>query len=377
MSSFLWLLLYLLPLLGLTAALFGWFGWQWRGKDLQQRIADLTKQIDELQGAQKSQQAAPEPAAAPVADAPAVVEKEAPKDETSEELVALRASLQAAQTAARLREDEAAKAHESRLALETEMARLLEDLARLRADHGAVVAEHAAAVAEHNAVLAEHSAAAADHAAAVAELASLRSAPPAAEGTAAAESSGAPAKSKRKRSTTPKPKTSSTASASLREITSALERQLATHQSSLAALTQERDDWQRRINKLEGKIPADPAGLGLARRSFADSEKRLVTATTEIERLQNQTRVLHRVEAQADALSEVPDDDLTQIKGIKKVISEQLRAHGIRTWRQIAQWNDDEQRAFSELLAFKNRATREQWQEQARALHEAAHGPLA
>ena len=37
---------------------------------------------------------------------------------------------------------------------------------------------------------------------------------------------------------------------------------------------------------------------------------------------------------------------------------------------------EEELRGFSELLAFKNRAVREKWREQARALHEAAHGPL-
>ena len=116
--------------------------------------------------------------------------------------------------------------------------------------------------------------------------------------------------------------------------------------------------------------------MALAHRSLADSEKRLATATSEVERLQNQARVLLRVEATTAALADVPDDDLTQIKGIKTIISDQLHAHGIRTWRQIAQWDEDELRTFSELLAFKNRATREQWQQQARTLHEATHGPL-
>ena len=50
------------------------------------------------------------------------------------------------------------------------------------------------------------------------------------------------------------------------------------------------------------------------------------------------------------------------------MLSDQLHALGIRTWRQIAEWNDDDLRAFSELLAFKNRATRDHWQEQARLL---------
>ncbi|WP_395738737.1 hypothetical protein [Prosthecobacter sp.] len=369
MFSFLWLLLYLAPLLGLTAALFAWFGWQWRGSDLQQRILELSLDLEAARkdgqehvetesekASSEAASAAAEPAAtAQAVEKPAEVKAEPSHDARAEELNALRAGLRdaesAAQAAAILREDEKAKANEARLALETEAARLLDALDQLRADH----------------------------AAAVAELALLRSAAPLVDtpAEAPADESSLPAKSKRKRSAPAKPKAPAAATATLREITSTLEGQLAAYQSSLSALTQERDDWQRRIAKLEDKAPPDPAGLGLARRSFADSEKRLATAQAEIERLQNQTRVLHRVEAQAEALGGVPDDDLTQIKGIKKVISEQLRAHGIRTWRQIAQWNDDEQRAFSELLAFKNRATREQWQEQARALHDAAHGPSA
>jgi predicted flap endonuclease-1-like 5' DNA nuclease len=334
MSSLLWLLLYLAPLLGLTAALFAWFGWQWRGSDMQQRIDALAAQIDTAHTALRQ------------AEAEHAATREAPPYDTgaADELQALRGDLKSAQNEARLRQDEAAKANEAALARETEMARLLADLEQLREEHST----------------------------AQAELDSLRSAPPAADETAAA-----PAKPKRKRSTAAKPTApAAAATATLREKITELENQLHAHQTGLATLTQERDDWQRRVSQLEEQTPADPAGLGLARRSFADSEKHLLAATSEIERLQNQTRVLLRVEETTAALTDVPDDDLTQIKGIKKIISEQLHAHGIRTWRQIAQWDEDEQRAFSELLAFKNRATREQWQQQARALHEAVHARL-
>lgn len=350
MSSLLWLLLYLAPLLGITAALFAWLGWQWRGSDMQKRIDELAAQIDTAQAALR--QAETDRATALAASAPP-----APQDPAiAAELQTLRGELKSAQNEARLRQDQASKANEAAQALETEMARLLADLEHLRAAHTA----------------------------AQAELENLRSpapvametaeAPAPAPAPAAVETAEAPAKPKRKRTTTAKPKA---ATSTLREKITALESLLSTHQTGLATLTQERDDWQRRISKLEGQTPADPAGLGLARRSLADSDKRLATATTEIERLRIQTQVLRRVEEGESALLTVPDDDLTQIKGIKKIISEQLRAHGIRTWRQIAQWNEDEQRAFSELLAFKNRATREQWQQQARALHEAAHGPLS
>ncbi len=346
MSSLLWLLLYLAPLLGITAALFAWFGWQWRGSDMQKRINELAAQIDTAQQALRQ-------AETDRATALATSTAPAPQDPAvAAELQALRGDLKSAQSEARLRQDQAAKANEAAQALETEMARLLADNEHLRAAHTS----------------------------AQAELENLLSAAPVAVETAeapapvAVETAEAPAKPKRKRSTTAKPKA---ATATLREKITALEGQLSTHQTGLATLTQERDDWQRRITKLEGQTPADPAGLGLARRSLADSEKRLAIATAEIERLRIQTQVLRRAEEGESALLTVPDDDLTQIKGIKKIISEQLRAHGIRTWRQIAQWNEDEQRAFGELLAFKNRATREQWQQQARALHEAAHGPLS
>ena len=357
MSSFLWLLLYLAPLLGLTAALFAWFGWHWRGSDMQKRIDELTAQIDRAQDA--LHQAATEHAAALSQDT-LPTEPPAQPDKNADELMALRNELNSTQAEARLRQDEAAKAHEAALALETEMARLLADVEHLRAERTA----------------------------AQAELATLRSTPPAAEETTPAPApaehtvplpveSDAPAKPKRKRATPAKVKAPAAAPiASLREKITALEAQLTAYQTGLATLTQERDDWQRRISKLEGKSPADAAGLGLARRSLADSDKRLATATAEIERLQNQTRVLLHAEESATALSDVPDDDLTQIKGIKKITSDQLRAHGNRTWRQIALWDEDEKRAFSEILAFKNRAKREQWRQQARALHEAAHGPL-
>ncbi|MFO1437074.1 MAG: hypothetical protein U1F81_02055 [Verrucomicrobiaceae bacterium] len=150
----------------------------------------------------------------------------------------------------------------------------------------------------------------------------------------------------------------------LAQIETALAPQLAV----LAALTQERDDWQRRVTLLESKTPPDLAGLGLSRRSLASSAERLSEAQAAVESLQNQQRALHKTIQQATDLASQPDDDLTKIKGIKGVLSEQLHALGIRTWRQIAEWNDDDLRAFSELLAFKNRATRDHWQEQAKLL---------
>ncbi|MFN7563948.1 MAG: hypothetical protein ACK5TH_19415, partial [Prosthecobacter sp.] len=183
----------------------------------------------------------------------------------------------------------------------------------------------------------------------------------------------APAPAPKVEKAAPKPratkkKPSATTAHNAQEKLAQIETALAPQLAVLAALTQERDDWQRRVTTLESKTPPDLAGLGLSRRSLASSAERLSEAQAAVESLQNQQRALHKTLQQATALTSVPADDLTKIKGIKGVLSEQLHALGIRTWRQIAEWNDDDLRAFSELLAFKNRATRDHWQEQAKLL---------
>ena len=270
MSSLIWLLLYLAPLLGLTAALFAWFGWQWRGSDMQRRIdalnggSDMQRRIDALNAQLEKAQAALRQAEAARADptvaAPALSEPVAtpalPDPAAAAELQALRDEVKSARAEARLRQDEAAKAHEAAQALEAELARVTAEMEELRAAHFAAQAEL-------------------DH---------LRNAPPLAPPSAAEEAATAPDKPKRKRSTPAKPKAAKAASTgTLRDKIAALETQLSAHQTGLATLTQERDDWQRRIRKLEAQTLADPAGMALAHRSLADSEKRLATATSEID----------------------------------------------------------------------------------------------
>jgi predicted flap endonuclease-1-like 5' DNA nuclease len=53
------------------------------------------------------------------------------------------------------------------------------------------------------------------------------------------------------------------------------------------------------------------------------------------------------------------------------VLNTQLNAYGIRTFQQIATWTDSDIETFSELLAFKDRAKRDQWVQQAQALLQA------
>lgn len=63
-------------------------------------------------------------------------------------------------------------------------------------------------------------------------------------------------------------------------------------------------------------------------------------------------------------------DDLTQIKGIGAKLSAMLHDLGIYHFHQIAAWTKADGEWIDDKLAFKNRVTRENWIEQAKALAE-------
>jgi predicted flap endonuclease-1-like 5' DNA nuclease len=141
--------------------------------------------------------------------------------------------------------------------------------------------------------------------------------------------------------------------------------EIAAQQTLIMALRQEHDDWHRRVSRLQEKAN-DPAGLGLATKSLQRSEVQVIEAQTTLDRLQRQQLALRHALDQASSQTE--EDDLTKIKGIKGVLNTRLNAYGIRTFKQIATWTDSDIETFSELLAFKDRAKRDQWVQQAQAL---------
>ena len=64
-----------------------------------------------------------------------------------------------------------------------------------------------------------------------------------------------------------------------------------------------------------------------------------------------------------------PADDLTRIKGIGPKLEIMLHDLGVYTFAQIATWSDDEiDRVDDNLTAFKGRARRDDWRDQAREL---------
>jgi predicted flap endonuclease-1-like 5' DNA nuclease len=141
--------------------------------------------------------------------------------------------------------------------------------------------------------------------------------------------------------------------------------EIAAQQILLTALRQEHDDWQRRVSRLREKA-SDTASLGLAIKSLQRSEVQVAEAQTTLDRLQRQQLALRH--ALEQAARQTQEDDLTKIKGIKGVLNTRLNAYGIRTFQQIATWTDSDVETFSELLAFKDRAKRDQWVQQAQAL---------
>lgn len=138
----------------------------------------------------------------------------------------------------------------------------------------------------------------------------------------------------------------------------------------LVELTTDHHRAQTDLASLAKATPVDKTALKAATKQSKDAERRLARATESIARKRRQLRAVTRSLATASGLTA---DDLTRIKGIKTVLNAQLHEHGIFSYQQIAQWDAEDMLAFGELLAFKNRIVKDGWQEQARALHQAAH----
>jgi predicted flap endonuclease-1-like 5' DNA nuclease len=69
------------------------------------------------------------------------------------------------------------------------------------------------------------------------------------------------------------------------------------------------------------------------------------------------------------------EDDLERIHGVGPYLARRLREAGIVTWRQVAEWDDDDMTLMSRLIgSFPDRIRREDWPASARALHEEAYG---
>jgi predicted flap endonuclease-1-like 5' DNA nuclease len=72
--------------------------------------------------------------------------------------------------------------------------------------------------------------------------------------------------------------------------------------------------------------------------------------------------------AQNEEVPEAFADDLTQLVGIGPKLALALGERGIKTFKQIAEWNADDLAYFDRELNLKGRAVRDGWVEQAKGL---------
>jgi F-type H+-transporting ATPase subunit gamma len=78
--------------------------------------------------------------------------------------------------------------------------------------------------------------------------------------------------------------------------------------------------------------------------------------------------------AAATAVGVLERDDLTEVVGIGPVLNGKLAAMGITTFAEIAAWSDADALGIGGQLDFPGRIERENWIEQARALHNQKYG---
>ncbi len=358
MEGFLWLITQMALLLTAAAAVFLWLGWRWRGLDARREAQAFHARIDAESSAART--AFEERDAAKSSDEMLramqlkietdLQEANDHRRNLERELIRVHDDLKIAKRDAEQRAEDAATAKAALAPAQSEVIRLSADLDQLRRDKERLEKQLAEQLLSSSPMVHETTA---SHAEPI---------PPVPVSTETEKP-----KRLRKTPAEPKAKIVKPAKSSLdaQATLARLETDLTTKQTLLTAVQQERDDWQRRVATLREK-GKDPAGLGLAQKSLARAEADVSVATKAVDHLLHQQNALRHSLEQASTITET--DDLTRIKGIKAVLQEQLHAFGIRTFKQIAAWTEDDVEAFSELLSFKDRAKRDQWVKQAQEL---------
>ncbi|HDZ79112.1 MAG TPA: hypothetical protein ENH39_07395 [Gammaproteobacteria bacterium] len=104
----------------------------------------------------------------------------------------------------------------------------------------------------------------------------------------------------------------------------------------------------------------------------ADKKKIADFLTSVAETTERQRKKVEALDEENEALEEVsryPDDDLKKIKGIGPHLERKLKKAGIRSYRQISDFNEDEVRHISKVIgSYPRRIRRETWVEQAKVL---------
>ncbi len=368
MEGFLWLITQMTLLLTAAAVVFLWLGWRWRAQDARKQEAVLNTRIDAETSSARSAQEDRDAArtkdhlhlATQTKLEADLMEANDHRRNLERELIRVHDDLKIAKRDADQRAEDASAAKAELVPVQNEVTKLSTELSQTQRDkarlekevvelRGRSVVVEAAPVEATTAPAGK----AVEPSAPVTKPKRVRKTP--AEPKPAAEP----------KPKVPKAKKSAKAIVDAQITLTKLDSDLTAKQTLLNAVRLEQEEWQRRVATLREK-GKDPAGLGLAQKSLARAESDVGAATHAVAHLQHQQTALQHSLEQAATITQ--EDDLTQIKGIKAVLKDQLHAFGVRSFQQIAAWTDDDVEAFSELLAFKDRAKRDEWVRQAQEL---------
>ena len=153
---------------------------------------------------------------------------------------------------------------------------------------------------------------------------------------------------------------------------------LAALEARLAEAEGAAEDAKRMAESLAGKRP--PAkGLenklpkNRASRSQVNGEAGEAASPTD--RSVDSPSTVGEVAARTKGDDKVPDDDLTRIKGVGKVIARTLNELGFTSYRQIARLTDADIDVVDQALElFQGRIRRDDWMSSAAALHKTDYG---
>ena len=144
--------------------------------------------------------------------------------------------------------------------------------------------------------------------------------------------------------------------------------------------------WSAQVRQLEASLrarelevtptpeeAADTAELIRLRERSAEQEQDLQQLRSEIKRKGRPSRAVKKGKPRRPARKPrrrvAAKDDLKSIVGIGPVLERMLNRSGIRTYKQIAAWNDRDIRKFDEKLQFHGRIRRDRWVTRARQEH--------
>jgi predicted flap endonuclease-1-like 5' DNA nuclease len=166
----------------------------------------------------------------------------------------------------------------------------------------------------------------------------------------------------------------------------------ANHNARLAALQDELRESDSALAETKDRLIAlqmeHRTADARAKSLEADAAQAKRAAEQAVEQEMRQRQIVGELQNELDALRRAPSaraaqpvqkpapaaqavkagDDLTEIRGIGKVIERRLRELGVTSFRQLAELSQEDAKKINDAIDFPGRVERERWVEQARTL---------